>query len=662
MNRTIKTILGIVFIFIITFSAISICQNIGKSFKFDVTGQRLYTLSNATKTILAKLNQPVTIKLYYAKTAAMKGPDEIRYFNNYYEFVKSLLEEYATAAKGMVNLQIIDPRPFSEDELQALRYGLKRFAITEEENFFFGLAVQTQFGVEKVIPFFSPDRQNFVEYDITHLIDIAITRQKKHIGILSPLAVMGDNVSEYMARMMRMQGQEPKGPWTFVEQLRQQYEVKSVPVDVNEIKDVDILMVIHPKELSQQTQFAIDQFVLKGGRTIIFVDPYCLVDKPDKSQMQTGRPHEQSSQLNSLLQTWGVEMPAETFAGDRSLVLAASISSEQRPEKIIGFLNLAPPCFNKDNVITSELNQVRVFFSGILKTVNAADSNQANPAINKIPLLMTTSRGNKWTASPYEMSMPNPSELMKKFVDGTEPAVLAYLLTGKFKSGFPDGIEVEAASEDKKASDDKKKDAEHKKTTKKITGLKEAAESCNVIVFADVDFISDMLAYENTIFGRVTAGDNSALLLNTVDTLSGSSELISIRSRGNFSRPFTVVEEIEQQAEAETADQESQINSEIAGFQNELQNIASNAQKGQEEIVGSSILQKKKELELKIHQAQRKLRDVKMQRRQRIEHLGNVLRNVNMFSAPAIILAIAVILGVRRSTRKRYYISHTSDA
>ncbi|MHC4738283.1 MAG: GldG family protein, partial [Planctomycetota bacterium] len=262
MNRTIRAIIGVVLVFVITFCAISISQNVGKSLKVDITDQKLYTLSDGTRAILAKLNQPVKVKLYYARTAALKGPDQIKYFNNYYEFVKALLEEYSAAAKGMIDLQIIDPRPFSEDEAQALRYGINRFPITEEESFFFGLAVQTPFGVEKAIPFFSPDRQNFVEYDISYLIDTAIVRQKKKIGILSSLPVMGEDVSGYMAQMRQMQGQRSEPPWGFVEQLKQQYEVISVPTDVNEIKDIDILVVIHPKDLGEQTLFAIDQFVL----------------------------------------------------------------------------------------------------------------------------------------------------------------------------------------------------------------------------------------------------------------------------------------------------------------------------------------------------------------------------------------------------------------
>ena len=189
MNRTIRAIIAVVLMGIITFSAISICQNMGGSLRADITEKKLYTLSEGTRTILGRLNQPINIKLFYAKTAAMKGPDQIKFYNDYYYFVRALLTEYQRAADDKVIFEVIDPRPYSEDEEEALRYGLQAFPITEEENFFFGLVVQTQFGVTKSIPFFQPDRQNFVEYDITSEIDAAITRQKQRIGVLSSLPV-----------------------------------------------------------------------------------------------------------------------------------------------------------------------------------------------------------------------------------------------------------------------------------------------------------------------------------------------------------------------------------------------------------------------------------------------------------------------------------------
>ena len=659
MNRTVRIIMGVIFVLIITFSAISICQNIGRGFKADITEQRLYTLSDGTKAILAKLNQPITMKLYYAKTAAIKGPDQIRYFNNYYEFVKSLLEEYVAASGGMIKLEVIDPRPYSDEEVAALRYGIKRFPITEEESFFFGLVVQTQFGVEKTISVFSPSRENFVEYDISCLIDTAITRQKKRIGILSSLPMMGDDLSPYMARLMQMQGQQPRSAWAFVQQLRQQYEVKGVPADVNKIEDVDILLVIHPKNFSEQTLFAIDQFVLRGGRTIVFVDPYCVVDVPQQPAMQMRTERNPSSELNELTVNWGLEMPRDTFAGDRMLALEATLRADERRQKIIGAIGLTPECFNHDSVITSELNQVSFLFSGVLREVLIDATELAQRNIQRTPLVMTTAKGNSWTVdSQYELVMLDAEKLMKKFTDGTEPVKMAYLVTGRFKSAFPDGIDVEVDA----PADANDPNAPPRKIKEHIAGLTEAKDNCAVVVFADVDFLSDMLAYRNTFFGTLIVGDNSALAINAIDDLGGSSELISIRSRGNFKRPFEVVDKIEAQAEAQTAEEEAKINAEITGFENELQSILASAKQGEEEIIGSSILQKKSELELKILQARKQLRQVKMKRRQNIESLGNNLRNFNMLAAPAVILVIAIVLGAQRNAKKRRYISHASDA
>ncbi|MHC4426544.1 MAG: Gldg family protein [Planctomycetota bacterium] len=661
MSRTIRAIIGAGLVLVIIFSAISICQNIGKPLKLDITSQRLYMLSDGTKAILTKLNQPVKARLYYAKTAALKGPDQIRFFNNYYEFVRALLEEYVAVSKGMVELEVIDPRPFSDDETQALRYGLKRFPITEEENFFFGLVVQTQFGVEKAIPFFSPDRQNFVEYDISYLIDTAITRQKRKIGVMSSLPVMGDDVTGYMREMMMRQGQQPKPPWTFIEQLRKQYEVETVATDVNDINNIDILLVIHPKGLSEQTLFAIDQFVLKGGRTIVCVDPHCFMDRPPQQmQMQMQMQHSSSSELNTLLKTWGLEMPANTFAGDRNLALKTPTRTSPRPESVIGILGLTPEgnCFAKENVVTAELNEVTFAFSGVLNEIaDSNDADDASPDIERTPLVRTSSRGNTFTISgPYELMFLDGQSLDKKLVDGAKPVSMGYLVTGRLKSSFPDGIEVESESPDPNDPN------ETVTTTTQVAGLAEAQEDCAVIVFSDVDFISDGVAYQNSFFGKLVRGDNSTLMLNAIEDLSGSSDLVSIRSRGNFKRPFVVVDEIERQAEKETANEVANINAQIAGFQGELQRIVSSAKEGEEEVIGSSIMQKKKEVELKIHQAQRQLRQVKVTRRERIERLGNKLRQANMLVAPMVILIIAIVLGIRRGVRKRHYISHASDA
>jgi len=647
MNRMVRAIIAVIFVGIITFSAISISQNLTTSLRADITDQKLYTLSSGTKTILNKLRQPIKLKLYYTKTAAMKISDPVRFYTDYFYFIESLLREYANVSKGMIKIEVIDPRPFTDEEADAIRFGLQRIPLSEEESFFFGLVAQTQFGAVKSLPFLMPERQEFVEYDISYLIDTVLSRQRKRIGVISSLPVMGEDISGYLAQMMIMQGQTPPGPWLLVDHLRQKYEVKQVKADVEDISDVDILLVIHPRKLTEKTLFAIDQFVLKGGRTIVCVDPYCYSVRDQAPAGSMPQPYENSSNLAPLMKTWGLEMPDKTFAGDRDLALTATFDSKMRPQKIISLLGLTNKCFNPKSVISGKLNEVRVLFPGLLKEVNTGDSNDLK--IERTPLVRTTARGNAWSPDETELIMPDPISYNMHFTEGNTPLTMGYLVIGRFKSAFPGGIRV-------------KNKSDPNSEPRQLTGLDKANTDCAVVVFGDVDFISDIMAYQDSYFGKVAAGDNAALLLNAVDELCGSSDLISIRSRGNFKRPFTVVDKIEAEAEKGTAAEEEKINKEIDGFREELNKTLASVQKGQEEVVGSSILEKKKELELKLREAQMKLRDVKMKKRERIEELGNTLRDLNTLPGPVLVLLIAVNLGLWRTIRKRRYISHASDA
>lgn len=661
MNRTLRAILGIFFIAVIAVSAIWIIQNLSRQMRLDITERKLYTLSKGTKEILADLKQPITLKLFYTKTAAMKAPDQIRFYNNYYAYVKALLEEYQIQSDGKVKLEVIDPRPYTEEELAAIRYGLRRFNITEEESFFFGLVVQTQFGVTKTIEFFSPDRQELVEYDISYLIDTAVTRQKKRLGVLSSLPVMGD--SDYMLRMMQMQGQQGRRKWGIISHLEKQFDVTDVPVDTGEIKDVDLLLVVHPKDLSEKTQFAIEQFVLAGGRAIICVDPYSIADAPDMQQQMSGA-HQASSNLPHLLKSWGLEMPEMKFAGDRSLAVTGAPNPSQRPEKILSIMKLTSTenCFAKDNPISADLGEVTVVFPGVL---NVLGQEPNLPKLDHVPLLMTSDRGNTWTVgSPYELMNPDYRKFMQDFRDGDKPVVMGYLVTGDFVSAFPDGIEIaQETADESKPQDQADEEASKEPKTQKVTGLTRAAQTCAVVVLADVDLLSDMVAYQRTFFGLATMGDNSTLILNALDNLSGSSRLISIRSRGNYKRPFAVVDQIEAQADAETAEEEAAIMAQIKGFEQQLnEKLRSLEGDNKGELINQTILKEKQQIELKLHEAEKHLREVKMQKRQRIEKLKERMRFYCTIPGPILTLAIAVVLGIYRILKRRRYISHASDA
>ncbi|MBM4103327.1 MAG: hypothetical protein FJ263_04640 [Planctomycetes bacterium] len=661
MSRAMKTILAIFFIVVIAISVVSITRQVGGAWRLDITERKLYTLSDGTKAILTGLKQPITIKLYYSQTASMKAPDQIRFYTNYYQYVRAILEEYASQAKGMVKLETIDPRPYSEEEMAAIRYGLKRFPISQEENFFFGLVVQTQFGVTKIIEFFTPDRQNFVEYDISYLIDTAMTRQKSRIGVLSSLSVMGDDTSGYMAYMMRMQGQQPRQPWGLVQQLNQKYEVRAIPADTEKISDVDVLLVIHPKKLPEQTLFAIDQYILNGGRAIIFVDPHCITDRPSP-QEQMNPQFSMESNLEPLLKTWGLEMPSMTFAGDIALAEEGATSPDRRPEKILGIMKLtsAQKCFNPNSPAVAMLNNVEVVFPGVLKKLPAETKDKVSSDIQYTPLMMTTARGNTWKVeNSYELMNPDYALFLRKFRDGTEPVVMGYMLTGKFKSAFPDGVEFQEKSAESENPDKDKKPP----VKKKLTGLAEAKDSCAVTVFADVDFIGDFVAYRNhPLFGMMVIGDNSSLVLNTIEDLSGSSFLMAIRSRGSYNRPFIRVDKIEADAAAQTAQKESEIEAQIKGFEQELNQKLAALDKNENELINKTILTEKRTIELKLREAEKKLRDVKMSKVQQIEKLGLRLKNFCMLPGPVLILVVAVVLSLVRGFKRRHYISHASDA
>jgi ABC-type uncharacterized transport system involved in gliding motility auxiliary subunit len=665
MNRTLRTIAALILVGIIVSCGITLCVNAGGLFRVDVTEQKLYTLSDGTKAVLGKINQPLKLKLYYTKTAARKAPDQIRFYNNYFHFVEALLEEYHRASRGIVELEIIDPRPFSDEEADAMRFGLRRFPITQEENFFFGLVLQTQFGVVKTIPFFGPERQNFIEYDISHLIDTAIARQKKRLGVLSSLSVMGGEGGGHMAAMRRMQGLPPEQAWTVVGHLQQQYQVEAIQSDANEIENVDILLVIHPVDLPEKTLFAIDQFVLAGGNAIVLVDPHCFAARP-QNPMARQAPM-QSSGLNELLRSWGVQMLEDTYAGDRALAIATQADRNQRLEPLIGYLGLQGNCFNPDNVVTANLNEVRLVFPGVLRKTIGEDE-EDDESVEVIPLLQTTERGNSWKVEgPWDWIRIVPSKFMAYFTDGTSPVLMGCLVKGRFKSAFPDGIEVEDESSEDESEPrpigDEASEQQKQAKPRRIGGLTQATSDCAVVVIADVDFITDQFAYQNTFFGvKVALGNNSDLLLNAIDDLGGSGDLIGLRSRGNFRRPFTVVDDIRRQAQEDTALEEAKINAEIAGFRQELQQVVSSAKEGEEELVVASIVQKRRDLELKIRLAERELRNVQKKRRERIERLGRNLQNANMWAAPAAILLIAIVLSIRRTVLRRRYVSHASDA
>ena len=259
--------------------------------------------------------------------------------------------------------------------------------------------------------------------------------------------------------------------------------------------------------------------------------------------------------------------------------------------------------------------------------------------------------------------MPDYTQFLRKFTPGTEPVAMGYLVTGRPKSAFPNGIEVPVETPESNPDDPAKKPEEKPEAkTQKLTGLTEASADCAVVVFADVDFISDIVAYRQTFFGMTVVEDNSALVLNTLEDLAGSSALISIRSRGNFKRPFVKIDQIESQAEEASREEETKLQAEIDEWEKQLNEKLAATKQGQDDLIANTIMSEKRQIEEKIYQAKLDLRKVKERKRKEIEQMELRLRNFCTLPGPILILVLAVLVGVRRSVMRKMYISHASDA
>jgi ABC-2 type transport system permease protein len=656
--KTFRAALAVLCIAVIALCAVLVVQKVAGRVRVDLTQDRLYTLSQGTLNVLKGLNQPVRLKLYYSRTAAMSGPEDIRYYNNYFLYVRDLLREYVARSHGMLTLSVIDPLPYSDEEENAVREGVQRFPLNGDESFFFGAVADTELGKEKAIPFFQPERQQFVEYDVSHMISTVIQRDKKRIGVLSPLPVMGANMSPYMMQMMQAQGRTPPAPWTIITQLQEEYDVVPVQTDADSIgDDIDYLMVIQPKDLPDKTLYAIDQYVMRGGRLIVFEDPYCLSDQPPQGSQFSDMDYKSSSDLNKLLKGWGIEMEPGVIACDRALALSASVTRDAPPARVLPFLGLDERSVNPKEVVTGDLHDVRMLFAGVLDPVPAAGT-------TVVPLLQTTKTGNTWKPQDaFALRMVDPQSIERAVPDGTKPLMLACRITGKLKTNFPDGPPAEPkAAQDSKAgadqADAKAQDAApaaKPKEAPKPATLKETKGEGTVLVFADVDMISDLLAYQQTFFGSAEAGDNASLVLNAVEFLGGGSNLIAVRSRGQFSRPFVVVDRIEAAAEKATASQVDALNAKISDYQQKLDSLGSTGSDKETKLVHSTVLAERDKIQEDIRQARTDLRKLNAGKREQIDALKARLQTDDMVWAPLTVLMIAVVLGARRHARALRY-------
>jgi len=661
--------LTLLLIAVITVLGIHVIYQLTEGWRADLTEDDLFSLTDGTMQILDKMQaeavKPIEIKLYFSATTGKSLPKFIKQFIVYEDYVKSLLEEYRRAAKGKIKLRFIDPVTDSDDAQDALDYGLDGKPINQHGDlFFFGLVLETQTGSKDRIEFLWPNEQENIEYEISKRIYSLLWPTQKRIGVLSSLEVMG-NSDPYMAQLMAAQGKRPQEPWTSMKVLQEQYEVSAINLDIDHIShdDYDLVMVIHPRSLADKTLWAIDEWVTTGGKTMVFVDPFTIEDQPPQNPQQpwAAYQYKPSSNLTKLMSKWGVTRPEDEIVADPTLGMRRPVDRRGGVENVIVdlFINdqTKKQVLNQDNPVTRGLSTLRFFMAGDL------DIDKVE-GVEVVPLIQTTAEGNTMTMKPgfpgqqdqlTFMDSNNPVKLRDSFTPGEEPKTIACLIQGTLPSAFPDG----ATFPDKMTETPpgmppgvQMPPPEDAEMITKEPVPQDQHKQTSVLVFADVDFISNQVAYQQSLFGPTAANDNNKLLLNAVDFLFGASELMNVRAKSSIDRPFTLFDEIEERADTASEEREKELRAEVQRFQEEAQAKQRELSQRNAALFEKKLKDEVDGLNAKIAEANAQLREIRKTKRAALESEEARVRFSIMWLMPILVFALGITLYIRRRIKE----------
>ena len=642
MNKKLLSITALIAA-VVAFVALNLVfQKTLRSARADLTEGSLYTLSKGSRNIAASLKEPIQLTLYYSEQSA----NDATMVKPYAARVKELLREYATASGGKVNFKVVNPEPFSDAEDQAVQAGLAGAPTGRgSDRLYFGLIGKNSTDRQEVIPFFDPQKEDFLEYDITHLIYLLSDAPKKTIGLMSWLPLEGQQNNP----MMGGRGGQP--PWQIYRQISELFDVKKVNTNAAEIpQDIGVLMIVHPKKMSSRTQFAIDQFVLRGGRLLVFIDPLCEADVPPGLNPMQAMNIPKTSEIDKLLANWGMEMLAAKIACDRDSALAVQSGSQSKPERItyVAWLSLSTARHDANDPITGQLQSVNVATAGILNVKEGATTQIT-------PLFKTSTDSQAVDASQFAL-MPDPKKLLSEFSSGNKELILGARITGKVKTAFPDGLPPLDAGQTEA-------DAPKPPTT---TPLKESADPINVVVMADCDMLSDhfWISPEERLGPIVLPGrpfaDNGQFVIAALDNLSGSSDLMSLRARAKSSRPFETVQKIQKDAEQKYLAKQQELENKLQDTERKIADLQrSKADASGKGGQSSSLVlsaEQRQAIERFRHEAvdvRRQLRDVQHQLRKDIERLGGRIKAINLGLMPLLVGVAALALAAYRSARRK---------
>jgi ABC-type uncharacterized transport system involved in gliding motility auxiliary subunit len=637
--------------------------------KADLTQQRLFTISSGTRSMLRSIDEPISLKLYFSKRLGEAAPVYARYF----ERVRALLQQYADIAGGGLDVAVFDPEPFSDSEDKAVAAGLRGVRLNQEgEVGYFGLVGNNSTDTDSTIPFFTTDREAFLEYDLTKLIFTLANPKKRVVGLMTSLPL--DGGMNPMA--MLGGGRQQLPPQMIMEQIRDFFDVKMLSQDVKEIPaDVDVLMVAQPDKLTPEAAYAIDQFVMGGGKILALVDP--VAEMGGRAGPMGMPPSGPSPEFVKLLKAWGVDFDPSKVAADIATARRVQFGGGARPTvtEYVGWLGLDRRNIDEKDVLSGGVERLNLASPGFLSKAEGATTQVT-------PILLTSPQAMQIPADKFT-GMPDPVALLRGYKPEGKSLMLAAHVSGTANSAYPDGAPKPAKPEgDDKAKADAAKQEGAKPDAAKADAGKDgkpkeekpegaaakphkASGQINAIVIADTDLLSDQFWVDVRDFlGQQVAipnASNAAFIVNALDNLSGSDALIALRGRGAEDRPFQLVNDLRRDSERRYREKEQALTAKLKEVQDQLTKLE-NAGEGGNVIVSESDRQAIEKFRGDMLAIRRELREVKRALREDIDRLDGWLKFANIAFVPLLVGVGGIGWAMRQRRRTGPHLPPASGA
>ena len=633
---------------VITILIIMLANRYLSSIRLDMTENNIYTVSQGTKNILRDLSQPINLKLFYSKKLSTELPG----IGVFADQVTDMLREYQRIASEKINLELIDPEPFSEAEDLAVANGLNGVPVDQQGNsFYFGLVATNAIDGRETIPFFTPEREQQLEYDLTRLIQRLSTNSNVEIGVLSALQVSGDSQAAFYGM--------PSQPWYSISQLDQLYELNYLDAEVDTIDpSLSVLLVIHPASLPGHTLFAIDQYALSGGKIMMFADPLAESEQSGNAVGSSAQSHDE---LDRMLTSWGLSLDKQTLVADYANAMRVQ-SNASNPGEVVDYpiwFRINQQTMNADEPVLQQLGDVIMASSGAL--------NPVEDATTEFTSLLETSD----TASLIDLQsvlfQSDPKEVLKLYQPGSEALTVAARVSGEAKSAFPDykpEDAIDASDTNAQPDVDNEPDSDQAETlaeNESDSSMQEFTQiesgEVNVVVFADTDFLRDQfwVQIQNFLGNQlaVPSAGNGTLIANMVDQMSGSPDLISVRNRGSANRPFTLLDSIRQRAEQNFLQKEQELISELEATENKLVELEQAKNSDNSALLSSDQQNELDSFTQKKLAIRKQLRQVRHSLQKDIERVETQVKVINIAMVPFIIILVGLFFVFLKSKRDR---------